>query len=109
LSIAEQLAGSATLGVSFAALLFAGVWIGQWLLSGRPALGKVATCVALGGAAVGLGLMYLASRLPGDLWTHFYFLGVEKLTAYFLWLPLLIGSQAIALVLWFIAWRKQRS
>jgi hypothetical protein len=76
--------------------------------TGRPVLNKVAIAVAIGGAVVGLGLMYLAFRLPGDLWTHYSFWGIDKIGAFVLWLPVLIGSQAIAFLLWFIAWRKRK-
>jgi hypothetical protein len=113
LSVAEQIAGSALIGASLAALLFAGAWFRQPCPPGRSVLGKVALVVALGGAVLGFGLLYLAFRLPGDLWTHFYwgwfrFLDIETITAFFLGLALLFGSQVIALLIWIIARRKQR-
>ncbi len=107
-SVAEQLVGSAVMGVSLAALLYAPVWFMRRSPPSRSFLEKFTIAIALGGAVMGLGSIYVGWRLGGDLWYHPEWMGVQGLLYNLAGCPLLIVSEAVAFLLWVIARIKQR-
>ena len=101
----EQVAMSSVVVACAAVALFAVAWLVLPNFGKSLVVDKVALTIAIGGAVVGWGLLYVARRMPGDVFTPSCFLGLSFLEFFMLGLPVLLLCEAVAFVLGVIARR----